>query len=212
MQIIENSVINTIANRIEQQGYIVLPSFIPQTLLASLQVRAKSLADSDLVKASVGRGQQQQTNRDIRRDKIHWLTNSKSVDKEFLTFMELLRIELNRSLFLGLFDYECHYAVYEKCDFYKTHLDALKGKTNRILSTVLYLNNDWKKDDRGELILYSKDKTEALERVIPAAGTMVIFLSEQFPHEVLPANKTRYSIAGWFRANASGSKNIDPAV
>jgi len=27
----------------------------------------------------------------------------------------------------------------------------------------------------------------------------VIFLSERFPHEVLPAKKKRHSIAGWFR-------------
>jgi len=32
---------------------------------------------------------------------------------------------------------------------------------------------------------------------------LVIFLSEEFPHEVLPANTHRYSIAGWFRVNNS---------
>lgn len=30
---------------------------------------------------------------------------------------------------------------------------------------------------------------------------MVVFLSEKFPHEVLKANRKRYSIAGWFRVD-----------
>lgn len=34
-------------------------------------------------------------------------------------------------------------------------------------------------------------------------GTLVVFLSEEFEHEVLPAKRDRYSIAGWFRVNPS---------
>jgi len=28
-----------------------------------------------------------------------------------------------------------------------------------------------------------------------------VFLSDKFPHEVLPAKKKRHSIAGWFRVD-----------
>ena len=28
---------------------------------------------------------------------------------------------------------------------------------------------------------------------------LIVFLSDIFPHEVLPSNKKRYAIAGWFR-------------
>jgi len=35
-------------------------------------------------------------------------------------------------------------------------------------------------------------------------GTIVCFMSDEFWHEVLPANKTRMSITGWFR-NAPGA-------
>jgi SM-20-related protein len=38
-----------------------------------------------------------------------------------------------------------------------------------------------------------------LIRVAPECGKLVIFLSEDFPHEVLPATQLRQSIAGWFR-------------
>ncbi|MDQ7061154.1 MAG: 2OG-Fe(II) oxygenase [Sulfurimonas sp.] len=32
----------------------------------------------------------------------------------------------------------------------------------------------------------------------PQANTLVVFLSEKFPHEVKVAKKQRFSIAGWF--------------
>ncbi|HZW25973.1 MAG TPA: 2OG-Fe(II) oxygenase [Gallionella sp.] len=41
------------------------------------------------------------------------------------------------------------------------------------------------------------------ETVNPTFGTMIIFLSESFPHEVLVAHANRRSIAGWFRVSGS---------
>lgn len=118
-----------------------------------------------------------------------------------------MRVVLNRSFFLGLFDYECHYAKYQQGDFYKKHYDAFKGRSNRVFTTVLYLNTP---DSGGELIIY-KPKSKQVEVCIkPLAGTLVIFESERFMHEVLPAGDERYSIAGWFRMNASISGVIDP--
>ncbi len=207
--IIESSQINNISLAIQKQGYIVLPSFVPELLLQHLITRIESFEDSELKKAGIGRGAVQQKNSDIRRDKIQWLERQNKTDSTFLELMESLRQCLNQQLFLGLFDYESHYAVYQPGDFYKKHLDSLKGKSNRVLSTVLYLNKQWEAKNGGELILYAPDGQTVLEKIQPAQGTMAIFLSEQFPHEVMAANKTRYSIAGWFRLNASGSKEID---
>jgi SM-20-related protein len=39
---------------------------------------------------------------------------------------------------------------------------------------------------------------------------LVVFLSEEFPHEVLPTATDRYSIAGWFRVNTSSAERVDP--
>jgi len=39
---------------------------------------------------------------------------------------------------------------------------------------------------------------------------MVLFLSEEFPHEVLPAMCSRYSLTAWFRINATDSVTLDP--
>ena len=40
-----------------------------------------------------------------------------------------------------------------------------------------------------------------LQKVSPQANTLVVFMSEKFPHEVLKAKRKRYSIAGWFRVD-----------
>jgi len=54
------------------------------------------------------------------------------------------------------------------------------------------------------------DNEQFLMDVSPKGGRLVLFLSEEFPHEVLPANQERYSIAGWFRVNGSGNGRLDP--
>jgi SM-20-related protein len=35
--------------------------------------------------------------------------------------------------------------------------------------------------------------------VVPAGGCLVVFLSGEVPHEVLPATRERLSLTGWFR-------------
>jgi SM-20-related protein len=75
---------------------------------------------------------------------------------------------------------------------------------------VTYLNQDWRASDGGELVLYQDEADKNGLRILPEAGTVVLFLSDEFPHEVLPAKVDRYSIAGWFRVNASSGRAIDP--
>ena len=79
-----------------------------------------------------------------------------------------------------------------------------------MLSTVLYLNRSWRAQDGGELLLYPEAGEQPLLRLTPALGTLAVFLSEAFPHEVLPAGRDRYSIAGWFRVNTSTASRVDP--
>ena len=85
-----------------------------------------------------------------------------------------------------------------------------KGQQNRVLSLVVYLNPGWQHEDGGELVLYRDESDAEGIRVTPLMGTVVVFLSEEFPHEVLPAQRDRYSIAGWFRVNTSLAGAIDP--
>ena len=84
--------------------------------------------------------------------------------------------------------------------FYERHVDAFKGQSNRILSTVTYLNPSWQSEWGGEFVLYQPESNTQLARERPEQGKLVIFMSEGMPHEVLVAAQDRYSIAGWFRA------------
>ncbi len=191
-----------IAAALESRGYIILPGVLSADLIDSLFGYFKRLGERDFKKAGIGRDLDHRINRFVRTDRIVWLENDAVATQPYLDWMESLRLALNERLFLGLFDYECHYAHYPRGAFYKKHLDAFKGGVNRIISTVLYLNPNWMPADGGELLLYSPDDGRLLERVEPRYGRLVLFLSDRFPHEVLTVNKPRHSISGWFRVNS----------
>jgi SM-20-related protein len=109
-----------------------------------------------------------------------------------------LRIFLNRENYLGLNDLELHAAIYPENSFYKKHRDNFKNSNQRIVSVILYLNIDWNSNDGGQLRLYLPKKSIDIE---PIGGRLVVFLSEDFPHEVLTTHQERYSLTGWFRRN-----------
>lgn len=200
-----------IAEDLYTKGISISTNAIPHKVLRALEARLNELDHDSFDVAGIGRQTDHATNATIRRDKIHWLDNNNELELSYLEHMGQLQQFVNRRLFMGLFSYESHFAKYQHGDFYKKHLDAFKGKTNRVLTTVLYLNNNWQPEFGGELVVYSPDNhDEELLRVTPAFGTFVTFLSDEFPHEVLPAQHTRFSIAGWFRVNASLNGDIDP--
>jgi SM-20-related protein len=200
-----------IPQQLQEFGYIVLPSPLPISLLNDLFSHFKSLDESVFKQGGIGRKVSYQVNTQVRRDEIHWLTPNHPITRTYLDWMELLRLELNRCLYLGLFEYECHYACYPVGGFYKKHWDAFKGGRNRVISTVLYLNPNWKPHDGGELYLYSsQDENELLEIITPEYGKLVMFLSEDFPHEVKPVFHPRYSVAGWFRVRPLQAVKVIP--
>ncbi|PIU16801.1 MAG: proline hydroxylase [Gallionellales bacterium CG08_land_8_20_14_0_20_59_87] len=191
-----------ISRQLEDTGYIVLAKPLADDLLEKLFARCQD-DPARFHAAQVGRGAAKQKIGSIRGDVIDWLDAGNSTDQIYLACMEALRLGLNTALFLGLFDYECHYAIYEKGADYAKHSDVLQGKKNRILTTVLYLNEDWHACDGGELVVFEPTGNSVIATVNPTFGTMIIFLSESFPHEVLMSHSTRRSISGWFRVSGS---------
>jgi SM-20-related protein len=187
-----------IAEQLQHTGYIVLDQPLLANLATLLLARCQ---DDDPVRfraARISRGLAQKKISSLRGDVISWLDDTDSTDRAYLAWMELLRTGLNEALFLGLFNYECHYAIYGAGTGYAKHSDVLSGNKNRILSTVYYLNEDWQTCDGGELVLFEPAGNTVIATINPTFGTMIIFLSESFPHEVLTAYQKRRSIAGWF--------------
>lgn len=201
--------ISVIADTLADRGWVVIPEFLNSSDALELYHYVSSLADHAWQTAAIGRGGQQTVNTKIRSDRIRWFSHNDLVERKYLTIMESLREGLNRELFMGLFDYEAHAAHYQPGAFYKKHLDAFKGRSNRILSTVLYINPTWNTQDGGQLVIYGK-QGEVLTEILPTLGTMVIFLSDRFVHEVKAGQRDRFSVTGWFRLNASISGIIDP--
>jgi SM-20-related protein len=183
-------------------GWIVAPGFVPPALVAGLAARAwHRHAAGGFRAAAVGAGSSRQVRADIRGDRIHWLdADADATEQAVLRRFEALRLALNRELQLGLFEYECHYALYPAGAVYSRHVDQFAGDARRVVTAVLYLNERWTEDDGGHLRLYLEGGGHT--DVLPAGGTLALFQSERFAHEVLPARRERLSLTGWFQRRA----------
>ena len=196
-----------------EQGWYVGEDVLDAALCHELHAELMARAEHDaLVAAGIGRGEAHALRRDIRGDAIHWLDRESQAQRRYLAAMGELQQALNQALFLGLFEYEAHFAHYPPGAFYRRHLDSFRGRANRVVSTVGYLNPDWPADGGGEMVIFdAMDPEREVARVRPEAGHFACFLSETVPHEVLPTRLPRASIAGWFRRNASLGGLVDPA-
>lgn len=155
----------------------------------------------ELTLAAIGRGQNQQLAPSVRSDRTAWLDGTGSAQCALFQRLEEIRQYLNRTLYLGLTHFEAHFAAFEAGAFYRPHRDSFQGHASRMVSLVLYLNENWRPADGGTLRILG-DKGAVVAEVLPKSGHAVYFLSEEVLHEVSPSERTRYSIACWFRADA----------
>jgi SM-20-related protein len=189
--------------RIATDGWTVVPDFLDAGLTASLRQESAALfAQGEFHDAAIGSGADRQVARKVRADQIRWLGDGgqSAAQRACLDAFERLRLALNRQLQLGLFEFECHFARYAPGAYYRKHVDQFSRDSRRRLSSVLYLNEGWQKDDGGELRLYLAREPDAPSvDILPEGGSLVLFLSEGFPHEVLSARRERLSLTGWFK-------------
>lgn len=192
-----------VADALAEHGWYVGGSIFDNALTRSLALRARALADDGLLQAAkVGRAADAQHSTALRSDDTYWVDEAPvdEAERAALARIHLLRATLNQALFVGAQTAEVHFARYAPGAFYKTHVDRFRDDDVRVISLVFYLNEAWPKDAGGELVLYGADGGGAVEaRVSPQAGTMACFLSDRFPHEVLPATRERFSLTGWLR-------------
>lgn len=103
---------------------------------------------------------------------------------------------------------ELLYAYYPKGGFYRRHTDAVQNSASvlRSYSLLLYLNSEWKESDGGCLRIHLDSGGDFLPEgeapnyvdVQPVGGTLVLFKSDQIPHEVLDTNSERTAVVGWY--------------
>jgi SM-20-related protein len=190
-----------IAQALRATGFCETRNLLPSPLLAALtRDCAQAIVDGLLRPAGVGRAASHRREAALRGDSILWLDPEGTPSEcALLERMDALRIALNRELLLGLHELEAHYAAYPPGRGYARHRDRFRDDDARVLSMVIYLNADWPDDAGGELRLHLP---EGMRDVAPRLGTSVFFLSDEIEHEVLPAQRERLSIAGWFRRRA----------
>ena len=193
-----------IAAEVAEQGWSVTRGYVGPEMLASLRERVSQWwKEGDLRRAGIGRAENFQVRDDIRSDYVRWLDleSAGRFHDVLVDHYEPLRLAFNRELYLGLFEFEGHVTVYPPGSFYARHIDRFATAPHRKLSAILYLNEDWQPEDGGQLRMYftQDDGVETAHDVLPEGGTLVTFLSDALPHEVLPAKRERLSLTGWFR-------------
>lgn len=199
------------ARDLAERGWTVLSDLLPPGEVAALAEEARQLLEGGRFQhAGVGRGAGHAVRSEIRSDDIHWLDEHAATPAQarYWGAMEALRVTLNRELFLGLASFEGHYAIYPPGARYHKHLDRFSDADERVISCTFYLNPGWRAEHGGALRLYlaggEGDQADEHIDVMPAAGTCVLFRSDTFFHEVLPATQTRLSLTGWFRRRPVG--------
>jgi SM-20-related protein len=170
-----------------------LSSHLIENLLLLLQ-------EKQLKMAGVGNNSKLLNNKSIRGDVIYWLDRKHENvhENRFLDIIDEFVKYLNRTCYSGITGYEFHYAFYEKGSFYKRHLDQFRNNQNRAFSMIMYLNDDWKVGNGGELCIYHNDHTQIIS---PTNGKCVFFKSSELEHEVLLSHQPRMSITGWLKTN-----------
>ena len=146
--------------------------FLPETLRLALASECADLAASGALKsAGVGRTAVLTVQPTIRGDQILWLNPGQSQACDaYLAIMESLRLLLNQHFYLGLEEYESHFAFYAPGRAYLRHLDRFRDDDSRTVSVVIYLNQDWLSDQGGALRLHPQGLAPHLPHVRGGRG------------------------------------------
>ena len=182
-------------DELSDRNYVVIDNFLDDPLYQLI----KSFFIERLEhfqQAGIGTLGNNQIKRSIRGDLTYWLEEKR--DPELDRFWQLLHETiqlLNRYCFLSLSGFEFHLAHYPAGAHYDRHLDQFSERNNRMISMIIYLNDNWEKGDGGELEIVSANDEIIL--VEPIAKRCVMFKSAEVLHGVLEAHKSRYSLTGW---------------
>ena len=199
MTTLSRTTLDPLLDDLAEQGWAIATNALPVDLTLELAQECRARANQGALQpAGVGRGSAHGVQEGVRGDHIQWLEPGQcAAGDRYLAMLNDLRGQLNQALYLGLEDYEGHFALYPPGTFYQKHLDRFRDDDRRAVSAVFYLNSDWLPEQGGALRLYLADGREL--DVLPEAGTLVLFLSADLPHEVLPATRERLSLTGWLR-------------
>lgn len=183
-------------DQLSQDDYLVVDDFISEELFETITDYFDNLMQKDrFSKAAIGEAGNRQVEASVRGDFIYWLDRERDRKlSELFNLVDELIANIRRYCYLSISDFEFHLAHYPAGTRYEKHVDQFHGRTNRILSVLVYLNENWKPEDAGELKIYRPDSDVLIE---PLARRLVVFRSDTVEHEVLKTNSSRKSLTGW---------------
>jgi SM-20-related protein len=202
------AVFDSIADNLAEQGYAIADQFLSQTEVDNiLKLDNFTAGLEQFKKAGIGKNHRLQINESIRGDYIEWVDKNSAAPslKKYLDRVEELSSYLNQTLFLSLKDYEIHMTIYPVGSFYQRHLDQFKKDDHRKLSLICYLNPGWQPEHGGQLRMHLPNGPID---ILPEAGRLVCFRSDQIEHEVLPALRERLSLTGWLLDQISDLRHL----
>ena len=211
-------------------GWCQIPNAMDGVHLASIRSDAEGLRKLAR-KANVSSKQRTQEN--IRKSTLMPLyppppTNEGSIDTRMQLYdaVRNLQTHLQQSESLSLpkldpFSTELSYLYYPAGGFYKRHLDVpeetdgwhlrhregsiSKFALRRVISFILYLEQNWQEEWGGELRVWKPGTGETVD-ILPSCGTLVLFFSDLIRHEVLETHCGRRCVVGWFRTHRWNTK------
>lgn len=206
MKQINDVEIEKLFNDLAQNEWACSAKVFPLEFCHHLAERALLLQREGLFQAAaIGKGASKTHNPSIRGDVTLWIEEDTTLPLliEWREQLELIRTQLNQSFYLGLKSFETHFAIYPPEAEYQKHIDNHHSTNARAITFILYLNEHWKKGDGGELSLFDPhDSTKLLTQIEPHLGTLVLFRSEVFPHQVEKNFQQRLSLTGWLRTDS----------
>lgn len=202
-------------DQFSEQKFLILDRFFDHDFAKIFKQHLQQIFQYDPTwfrQAGISRHQEHHLNLNVRDDRMTWLDED-LIEKckthglyaeadslrDFDQAVQAIKQILNEQLWLSLKSYEIQLAVYQPLSQgYQAHLDSFKGRQNRMVSCVWYLNEDWTEMDGGALFL-----PEYELEVLPIFNRLILFQSEDVLHGVRPNHqKGRWAVALWFRALA----------
>eukprot|EP00537_Pseudo-nitzschia_pungens_P013968 CAMPEP_0172383670 /NCGR_PEP_ID=MMETSP1061-20121228/1527_1 /TAXON_ID=37318 /ORGANISM="Pseudo-nitzschia pungens, Strain cf. pungens" /LENGTH=376 /DNA_ID=CAMNT_0013111995 /DNA_START=81 /DNA_END=1211 /DNA_ORIENTATION=- len=217
---------------LKSQGYVVVENFLPpdSEWKDALRNDVLQLRQNNKFKiARIGQDSTNALNQEIRVAETCFLARDKpelrdvpNAERERLyDVLDALREDLEgimmggagSKLDAGLAEFL--YAYYPEGGFYRRHRDAIPGSASvlREYSLLLYLNEDSYDPDKdgGQLRIHMDSGGDFLpageaplfQDVDARGGTLVLFESDKFPHEVLDTSRERFAVVGWYNRPVS---------
>lgn len=188
-----------------ERGWFLIDGVLGRPASMGIHDAVEALAAAGRLRpAGLSRGTAHRVDEVVRGDFATWVTAEETPPKlaPLCGVFIALRDALNREAYLGLGRMEVQASRYPGGgSAYRRHRDAFPalpgGRPNRRVTAIYYANPAWRPEDGGALRLHLD---AGPIDVAPVLDRLLVFLSEQVEHEVLPTHLPRRAITAWFRA------------